>query len=149
MLTLLLVLQVFHVAVLLLHDWLPLGSLSDPAAVRSENSRGKLLFAALISTLPFAIALACSLHFQHRGYPHWLFRFLWIAYILLFVGELQAWWVPYFFGAKPELVTRYANMFGRTHAFLPERNRIRINTLHVILHASTVALLVTLAVLTF
>jgi hypothetical protein len=39
-------------------------------------------------------------------------------------------------------------MFGATHTFLPERNGIRPNTLHVILHAATVALLIALGVLT-
>jgi hypothetical protein len=36
-------------------------------------------------------------------------------------------------------------MFGNTHAFLPARNGVRPNTLHVILHASTLAMLVLLA----
>ncbi len=148
MLTLLLALQISHVAFLLLHDWVPLGSLNDRAAVRAENPGRKLLVVTLLSTLPYAIALACSLHFQHLGYPHWLFRFLWIAYILLFLGELQAWWIPYFIGAKTERVARYETMFGATHAFIPVRHGIRINTLHVILHALTAALLITLASLT-
>ena len=145
---LLLALQVFHVLFLLLHDWIPLGPLSDPVAVRAENSLPKLLSATLLSSLPFVIALACSLRFQILGYPHWLLRFLWIAYLFLFAGELQAWWVPYFFGAQPERVARYRTMFGTTHAFLPARNGIRINTLHVVLHAATLALLGTLAALT-
>ena len=75
-------------------------------------------------------------------------RFLWIAYLFLFIGELEAWWIPYLRGAKPERVARYETMFGATHAFLPVRNGIRINTLHVILHVLTVALLITLALLT-
>jgi len=39
-------------------------------------------------------------------------------------------------------------MFAATHAFLPERNGIRPNTLHVILHLATLATLLVLAVLT-
>ena len=39
-------------------------------------------------------------------------------------------------------------MFGTTHAFLPERNGILLNTLHVILHAATVSLLIALGALT-
>lgn len=148
MYTLLLLLQVFHVAFLLLHDWVPLGPLSDPAAVRAENPRGKLLLAIFLSSLPYAIALAFSLRHQHGGYPRWLFTFLWIAYTFLFIGELEAWWIPFFRGAKPERIARYDAMFGRTHAFLPARNGIRINTLHVTLHTATVLLLVTLTALT-
>jgi hypothetical protein len=40
-------------------------------------------------------------------------------------------------------------MFARTHAFLPERNGMRPNTLHVVLHASTLATLLLLAALSF
>jgi hypothetical protein len=43
---------------------------------------------------------------------------------------------------------RYQAMFGQTHAFLPERNGIRPNTLHVILHAATLTTLVVLGALT-
>lgn len=148
MLTLLLGLQVFHVAFLLLHDWVPFGPLNDPAAVRSENSRGKLLLATLLSTLPYAIALGFSKRHQRHGYPHWLFVYLWVAYIFLFIGELEAWWIPFFRGAKPERIARYEAMFGRTHAFLSARNGIRINTLHCMLHAATVLLLISLAAIT-
>lgn len=149
MLALLLALQICHVAFFLLHDWVPLGTLNDVAAVKRENSAAKLILATLVSTLPYGIALGFSLHDQHRGYPHWLFTFLWIAYALLLVGELQAWWIPYFRGATPERIERYTAMFGNTHAFLAPRNGIRINTLHCLLHAATVLTLVTLAVVTF
>jgi hypothetical protein len=148
MLDLLLALQVAQVAFLLLHDWLPLGCLSDLAAVRAENPARNLLLTTLLSALPYVIALAFSILHQHRGYPHWLITYLWIAYGLLFLGELNAWWFPYAFGSKPEKVARFRHMFGNTHAFLPDRHGIRINTLHVILHASTLTTLVTLAALT-
>jgi hypothetical protein len=149
MLTFLLALQIFHVAFLLLHDWIPLGPLSDTAALRAEHPAWKLLLGTSISTLPFIIALACSLHFLHHVWPHWLFIFLWIAYVFLFMGELEAWWLPWFGRRiKPERVASYDRMFGATHAFLPARNGIRINTLHVILHSATVATLLVLAILT-
>ena len=37
-------------------------------------------------------------------------------------------------------------MFGNTHAFLPPRNGIAPNTLHVILHISTLATLALLVI---
>jgi len=46
---LLLALQAFHVLFLLLHDWIPLGSLNNIAAVRAENSLPKLLIGTAIS----------------------------------------------------------------------------------------------------
>lgn len=140
-------LQCFHVLFLALHDWIPLGTLNDVKAVRAENSIQKLLAATLISTAPYLVGLVASaLHFG-SVYPKWLMGWLWISYAFLFSGELEAWWFPYLFGAKPERVARYEVMFGGTLAFLPVRNGIRINTLHVILHVATVAVLIVLGVL--
>lgn len=83
-----------------------------------------------------------------RGpYPHWLVWYLLISYLLLFYGELQAWWIPYFGRPQPERAARYQVMFANTHAILPPRNGITINTLHLILHTITVATLVTILLL--
>jgi hypothetical protein len=73
---------------------------------------------------------------------------LWNSYSLLFIAELQAWWVPYLFRSEPIRAARYQSMFGATHAFLPERKGIRPNTPHVVLHLATLATLFVLAALT-
>jgi hypothetical protein len=144
----LLALQSFHVLFLALHDWIPLGTLNDVKGVRAANSRSKLLAATLISLAPFAVGLAASASYFGRAYPNWLYWWLWISYGFLFSGELEAWWIPYLFLSQPKRAARYQLMFGTTHAFLPERNGIRLNTLHVILHAATVCLLIVLGALT-
>lgn len=72
-----------------------------------------------------------------------------ISCALLFAGELQAWRAPYFFKVKPELPARYEAMFGKTRAFLPARNAICPNTLHVILHLATLATLIVLGGMAF
>lgn len=141
------VLQIFHVLFLFLHDWIPLGKLNDTKAVRATISGRKLLAATLISTAPFAFGLAASAVYLDRPYPQWLLLWIGISYAILFLGELQAWWIPYFFRAQPERAARYQAMFGGTHAFLPVHNGIRPNTLHVILHVGTLAILVVLAVM--
>jgi hypothetical protein len=148
MLGALLILQIFHVLFLALHDWVPLGNLNDPKAVRAANPGEKLFVATLISTVPFAFGLAASFFYADKGFPHWLYIYLWVSYTLLFVGELNAWWIPYIFGAKPERASRYQAMFGGTHSFLPTRHGILPNTLHVILHSATVALLAVFAAIT-
>ena len=141
-------LQCFHVLFLALHDWIPLGTLNDVKAVRVANPFSKLVAGTMISLTPFAIGLAASaIHFG-RVCPPWLFWWLWISYTLLFVGELEAWWVPYLFRAEATRAARYQVMFGATHAFLPERHGIRPNTLHVILHLATLTTLVVLGALT-
>jgi acyl-coenzyme A synthetase/AMP-(fatty) acid ligase len=43
---------------------------------------------------------------------------------------------------------RYQRRFAQTHAFLPARNGIRPDTLHVCLHAVVLAIVVMLAMLT-
>ena len=143
-----LALQSFHVLFLALHDWIPLGRLNDVKGVRAANSDSTLLAATLISLAPFAVGLAASASYSGRAYPNWLYWWLWISYGFLFCGELQAWWIPYLFFPQPERAARYQVMFGATHAFLPELNGIRLNTLHVILHAATVSLLIFLGALT-
>jgi hypothetical protein len=144
----LLALQCFHVLFLAFHDWIPLGTLNDVKAVRQANPGRKLLVGTLISLTPFAIGLAASAMYFGGVYPAWLFWWLWISYGLLFFGELTAWWIPYLFHSEPERAARYQVMFGTTHAFLPARNGIRPNTLHVTLHFVTVTTLVTLGALT-
>jgi hypothetical protein len=144
----LLALQCFHVLFLALHDWIPLGTLSDVKAVRATYPVRKLIAGTVISVTPFAIGLGGSAIYFGRAYPAWLFWWLWISYGLLFVGGWTAWWIPYLFHSEPERAARYQVMFGSTHAFLPERNGIRPNTLHVILHILTLTTLVVLGVLT-
>jgi hypothetical protein len=135
----LLALQSFHVAFLLLHDWIPLGRLNDVAAVRRENSLAPLIANTLIVGGLFGFGLAASIHFYGRAYPGWLHKWLFVSYGLLFLGELRAWWIPYLVHAEPQRAVRYQAMFGRTHSFLSVRNGIVPNTLHIILHAMTFA----------
>lgn len=113
-------LQGFHVAFLFLHDWVPLGRLNNLQAVRRVVTRAQLVSGTLISGIPFALGLAFSLEFR-SGPPSWLRTWLWASYGLLFLGELQAWWVPYLVRAEPRRAARYQQMFEGTIAFLPRR----------------------------
>jgi hypothetical protein len=142
----LLALQCFEVLFLFLHDWVPLGMLNDLKGVSTADPFGKRVAATLITAIPFGIGFVASVIYFGKPYPNWLFWWLWISYGFLFCGILQAWWIPYFLHPDPEKAARYQVMFGATHAFLPARNGIRVNTLHVIFHAATVALLTVLVV---
>jgi len=145
MLALILALQIFHVAFLALHDWVPLGRLNDVRAVQAENPEGRLLRTTFVSTVLFVPPLIVGLMHPHGPWPGWVWIWLWVGYGVLFVGEIRAWWWPYFMGTSEMRVERYRVMFGQTYAFLPERNGIRINTLHFVLHVMT---LVTFVVVT-
>jgi hypothetical protein len=140
----LLVLQVFQVLFLWLHDWIPLGRLNDVTAVRSQDTMPRLVLVTLMQSVPFTIGLGFSLAYFGRPYPHWLYMWLWISYGLIFVGQIRAWWIPYLFRAEPERAARYQIMFGNTHHFLPMRNGLVPNTAHIMLHLATAATLVIL-----
>ncbi len=142
----LIALQTFQVLFLAVHDWLPLGRLNDVAAVRSEIPTRNLLIATLIQTSFFAIGLFFSISCYGRSYPAWLNYWLWISYATLFIGEVEAWWIPYLVRPYPKRAARYQKMFGKTHSFLPPRNEIVPNTAHVLLHLATAATLLVLFV---
>ena len=58
---------------------------------------------------------------------------------------LRTWWIPYLLIDEPARADRYQAMFGRTHTFLPVRNGIRPDTLHIAL----VTVIILLAVISF
>lgn len=147
MLLLLATLEAIQVAILWSHDLVPLGPLNDTQAVRQEDSAGRLLITTIVQSAPFTFGLAWSVVQLRSGFAGWLWTWLWVSYGVLFLGELRAWWWPYLVRAEPARAARYHRLFGRTHAFLPERNGVVPNTLHCGLHAATVATLVALAVL--
>ena len=140
--------QLAQVLILWLHDWFPVPPLNDIGAVRQADSISRLVRVTIIQSAPYTIGLIGSVLAWGRSWPEWLGPWLWISYGLLFAGELRAWWIPYLVKAEPNRAARYRAMFGRTHAFLPERNGVRPNTLHVALHACTAATLALLVVAT-
>ena len=90
-----LVCQLFVVLFIALHDWVPLGKLSNRPAIRAADTRRRLLWVTALSTLPYAIGFAASAYYAATGFPMWLMYLLWISYIAGFYGLLRAWWVPY------------------------------------------------------
>jgi hypothetical protein len=135
-----LALQTIVVLFLLLHDWVPLGSLNNLRAIRRQDSVGRTIVATLVAGLPAALGLVFSAKYFGEPYPQWLTMLLWITYGVLVAGLLQAWWIPYLFKPEPERATRYRIIFADTHSFLPERNGIAPNTLHVCFHVAAVAI---------
>lgn len=135
--TVLIVLQSCQVLFLAIHDWVPMGKLNDVIAVKSQDTRSRLVIVTLVQTVPFAFGLVRSVEHFGLPYPLWLMRWLFISYSILLLGQLRAWWLPYLFRPEPKRADRYRKMFARTHSFLPERNGITPNTAHVSLHLAT------------
>jgi len=138
-------LQIVQVVILLFHDWIPLAPLNDVRAVHRQHGRPRVAFGPFIGSLFPCIGLALSLYYLHSGWPHWLYILLLASYGFLFIGELQAWWIPYLVSPQPKRAAQYQAMFSNTWAFLPPRNGIRINALHFFLHAFTLATVLVLA----
>jgi hypothetical protein len=141
--------QLFVVLFIALHDWVPLGSLNNLAAIRATDSRSRLLIVTLISALPYVIGFAATAYYSGSRFPMWLGNLLWISYTAGLYGMLRAWWVPYLLVADPVRAARYQVRFSNTHAFLPTRNGIRPDTLHLCFHGVFLAAFILLCVLTF
>jgi hypothetical protein len=141
--------QLCVVLFIALHDWVPLGRLNNLAGIRAVDSTLRRLVTTVVSVLPFAIGLAGSFHYSDGRFPGWLIWFLSITYGLALYGMLRAWYLPYLVYRDAARVERYQVRFANTHAFLPMRNGIRPDTLHVGFHALLVATVVLLCVLRF
>ena len=138
----LIALQVFHLLFLLLHDWVPLGNLNNVSAFQKSTTAPQKVLSLLVPSIPVTIGLGFTLLANTRG-PVLSFRVILSAvYGFLLLGELEAWWIPYLFGTSAERVARYRTLFAGTHSFLPSRHGITPNTLHVALHAATMATLI-------
>jgi hypothetical protein len=140
--------QSFVVLFIALHDWIPLGRLNNLAGIRSADSLAKRVLVTALSTLPFAIGLGGSICYASKTFPAWLDWLLWITYGVGFYGLLRAWYVPYLLIPDPARAARYQQRFAETHAFLPPRNGIRPDTLHVSFHAVYLVLVVLLVKIT-
>jgi hypothetical protein len=141
-------LQLFVVIFIALHDWVQLGPLNNLAAVQRSDPTSKLILVTALSTLPFAIGFAASAFYARTGFPGWLMWWLWISYVTGAYGALRAWWIPYLLVEDPARIERYRIRFAGTHSFLPVHNGIRPDTLHCVLHAVILAILVLLGVVT-
>jgi hypothetical protein len=141
-------LQWFVVLFVAFHNWIPLGKLNNVTGVRLAFPTGKLLVTTLINLTPVAIGLVATIYYFGRGYPGWVFWWLWITYGLACYGSFKAWWMPYFLRPDPQLAARYRTMYAGTHSFFAERNGIRLDTLHLLFDFVTIAILIDLAVLT-
>jgi hypothetical protein len=134
-----LICQFYVVLFISLHDWLPLGRLNNLAGIRAVDSTTRLLITTVLSVLPFAIGLAGTFYYFAGHFPSWLLWLLIISYGLALYGMLRAWYLPYLLYRDAARATRYQERFANTHAFLPMRNGIRPDTLHVTFHAVLIA----------
>jgi hypothetical protein len=149
MMLLFLACQLYVVLFIGLHDWIPLGRLNNLAGIHAADTTARLLLTTIVSVSPFVVGLAGTIHYSASRFPMWLIWFLWITYGLGLCGMLRAWYLPYLVYQDAARAARYQGRFGGTHAFLPMRNGIRPDTLHVTFHAVLAVTMALLCVLTF
>lgn len=136
--------QAYVVLFIALHDWIPLGRLNNLEGIRAADGRSRLFVVTAASTAPFLAGLVGSIQHAASVFPAWLEWCLWLSYLAAAYGVLRTWWIPYLFASNPGRRARNEVRFAGTHSFLPERNGIRPDTLHVSFHAvlfTTIALL--------
>lgn len=142
----LIALQAAQVVFLLLHDWVPLGRLSNLTAVHAVDSRSKLLRTTLFSALPFAAGLGFSVA-TFPDWPIWVRIYLDVLYAVTLYAVLRAWWIPYLSSSDSPRAERYRTRFAGTLSFLPQRHGFAPDALHTVYHGVVVATLVLLAML--
>jgi hypothetical protein len=139
-------LQAVQLVFLCLHDWVPLGRLSNLAAVQSIDSRSRLLWTTVLSALPYALGLAASLAtFPH--WPMWLLIYLEWTYAITIGAILFAWWIPYLSPSDSPRAERYRTRFAGTPTFLPKRHGFAPDALHTVYHAAVLATVLLLILL--
>lgn len=129
------VIQAVLLCFMLFHDWIPVPPLNDIEALKKEGSNFYRMLGSLINgTLVFIPLLLTLIYGRATGIP--LIPNIAIGgfYLLLTVGTILSWWVPYFFGSSTKHKKAFQK-FKNTHHFLPPRgDHVVPNTLHVLLH---------------
>jgi hypothetical protein len=134
----LIALQAVQVVFLLLHDWVPLGRLSNLAAVRGIDSTARLFWTTVLSALPYAAGLALSI----AWFPHWpmgLRIYLEWLYTISLLMIAFAWWIPYLSPSDSARAERYRTRFAGTLSLLPKRHGFAPDALHTVYHATVLA----------
>jgi len=62
--------QLLVVLFIALHDWVPVGKLSNLTAIRATDTRRRLLLVTVLSALPYAIGFAASAYYAATGLGH-------------------------------------------------------------------------------
>ncbi|MBS0622466.1 MAG: hypothetical protein JSR80_05875, partial [Verrucomicrobia bacterium] len=135
MITLFIVLQIILLFFMLFHDWIPVPPFNNIPALKLADSNWYRLMGSCINGTTVLVPLILTLIYYFRS-PIPLSASITVTafYLLITVGTLLSWWVPYLFGSSPQHKQQFKK-FKKTHHFLPPRgDHVVPNTLHVVLH---------------
>ena len=124
-----------------LHDTVPLGRWNNLAHFKQEIPLARRVRGSVMNSVTAgAVVLLFWLGWMRGGdmAGDWRMTLLITLGVMVYM-EFGAWWRPYLFGATPAIVEKLRPNWEGTYAFLPVKNGIRPNTMHCIMHASTVA----------
>ena len=120
---------------MLFHDWIPVPPYNDIPTLKKRDTISYRLIGSLVNGATVAIPLGITLlYYGKPAMPFVASASIAGFYLLLTIGTIMSWWVPYFFGSSQKLKEEFSK-FKNTHHFLPPRgDHILPNTLHVVLH---------------
>lgn len=126
------------------HDTVPLGRWNNLGQFKREIPLGRRVRGSLQNSVTALAVVGVFYMGWMRGGASagdWRLALLITAGVLLYM-EFTIWWRPYLCGSTPEEVAKLLPNWEGTYAFLPVRNGIRPNAMHVVMHASTLAMFV-------
>ena len=118
-----------------LHDWVDIPPFTDLAALKKAHSLKFRLIGSFVNAILVLIPVVVTTYYFDSPIPLWARLFFVFVYGLITFGTITAWWIPYFGGGY----WLHGNEAGfeeyrNTHSFLPPRDHVVPNTLHVVLH---------------
>lgn len=126
--------QIILLLFMALHDWIDIPPFTDIKELSKHHSVKERFINAVINTSFVLVALVLTVLYAKTTYPLWAAIIIVAVYLLLTIGTLCAWWIPYIFGSSQRHKEGFAE-YRNTHHFLPARgDNVIPNTLHVVLH---------------
>lgn len=129
------ILQIVLLLFMILHDWISIPPFNDVEALKSSDSNFYRVLGSVINGMTVFVPLIITLKYYYQPYIPLSSLITIIAfYLLLTVGTVLSWWVPYLFGSS-EKHKQHFTKFKNTYQFLPARgDNVVPNALHVVLH---------------
>jgi hypothetical protein len=126
-------LQIVLLFFMTFHDWIHIPPFIDITELEKHSTKkGRLINSTIFFFIVF-IPLMLTWVYRSNLTP-WILINICLFYVLLTVGTIFSWWVPYFFGSSEKHKADFAE-YKNTHHFLPARaDNVIPNTFHVILH---------------
>ena len=143
MLFVFILLQVILLFFMLFHDWIAIPPFNDVAAIKQADGNWGRLFSSFINGIVVIIPLMMTIKYYHQAYiPHPALKTIIVFYLILTIGTILSWWVPYFWGSSKKHKQHFVK-FSNMHRFLSARgDNVIPNTLHIVLHLQVWACLV-------